>query len=62
MTWGAENLRFARPVRWLVALLDSDILPLEVGGLPVHRVLATISVLEMRSLIRRVSGTSVIRR
>ena len=32
------------------------------SGLPVHRVLATISVLEMRSLIRRVSGTTVMRR
>ncbi|QDU54035.1 DNA-processing protein DprA [Aeoliella mucimassa] len=29
--------------------------------LPVHRVLATISVLEMRKLIRRVSGTQVMR-
>lgn len=32
------------------------------SGLPVQRVLATISVLEMRSLIRRVSGNSVMRR
>jgi DNA processing protein len=30
-------------------------------GLPVHRVLSTISVLEMRRLIRRVSGTQVVR-
>jgi DNA processing protein len=30
-------------------------------GLPVHRVLSTISVLEMRRLVRRVSGTQVIR-
>ena len=29
--------------------------------LPVHRVLATISVLEMRKLIRRISGTQVMR-
>jgi DNA processing protein len=34
----------------------------EACGLPVQRVLATISVLEMRSLIRRVSGNSVMRR
>jgi len=34
----------------------------ESCGLPVQRVLATISVLEMRSLIRRVSGSSVMRR
>lgn len=31
------------------------------SGVPVHRVLSTISVLEMRSLIRRVSGTLVAR-
>ena len=31
-------------------------------GLPVHRVLATLSVLEMRHLVRRVSGTHVARR
>lgn len=30
-------------------------------GLPIHRVLATVSVLEMRRLIRRVSGTQVVR-
>jgi DNA processing protein len=32
------------------------------SGLPVHRVLSTISVLEMRSLVRRVSGNYVSRR
>lgn len=31
------------------------------SGLPIHRVLATISVLEMRRLIRRVSGSLVVR-
>ena len=31
------------------------------SGLPVHRVLATISVLEMRRLIRRLSGNVVAR-
>jgi DNA processing protein len=31
------------------------------SGLPVHRVLSTISVLEMRHLVRRVSGNSVAR-
>lgn len=31
------------------------------SGLPIHRVLATISVLEMRRLIRRVSGNLVVR-
>jgi DNA processing protein len=31
------------------------------SGLPIHRVLSTISVLEMRRLVRRLSGTQVIR-
>jgi DNA processing protein len=31
------------------------------SGLPIHRVLSTISVLEMRRLVRRVSGTQVTR-
>jgi hypothetical protein len=29
--------------------------------LPIHRVLSTVSVLEMRRLVRRVSGTQVVR-
>ena len=31
------------------------------GGLPVPQVLSTLSVLEMRHLIRRLSGTTVVR-
>ena len=31
------------------------------SGLPVPRVLSTISVLEMRRLLRRLSGTTVVR-
>jgi glycyl-tRNA synthetase beta chain len=30
MRWGDGDLRFSRPIRWLVALLDSDVLPLEL--------------------------------
>ena len=30
MRWGDGELRFSRPIRWLVALLDSEILPLEL--------------------------------
>jgi DNA processing protein len=32
-----------------------------VTGLPIHRVLSTISVLEMKHLVRRISGTNVAR-
>jgi glycyl-tRNA synthetase beta chain len=30
MRWGDGELRFPRPIRWLVALLDGDVLPLEL--------------------------------
>jgi glycyl-tRNA synthetase beta chain len=30
MRWGNGNLRFSRPIRWLVALCDDQILPLEI--------------------------------
>ncbi len=37
MIWGDGALRFARPIRWLVALLDDEILPLKLGGLSAGR-------------------------
>jgi glycyl-tRNA synthetase beta chain len=30
MRWGDGDLRFPRPIRWLVTLLDGDVLPLEL--------------------------------
>jgi glycyl-tRNA synthetase beta chain len=32
MRWGTEPLRFARPIRWLVALLDGDPVEVEIAG------------------------------
>lgn len=37
MYWRSPSFRFARPVRWLVALLDEEVLPLEVAGLRAGR-------------------------
>ncbi|KPL18641.1 MAG: hypothetical protein AMJ92_07110 [candidate division Zixibacteria bacterium SM23_81] len=34
MRWGAGALRFARPIRWLLALLDSRVIPFSLEGLP----------------------------
>ena len=31
MRWGQGEIRFSRPIRWLVALLDSAVLPVHVG-------------------------------
>jgi glycyl-tRNA synthetase beta chain len=33
MYWRKPNERFVRPVRWLVAMLDGEIIPLEFGGI-----------------------------
>ena len=32
MRWGDHDLRYARPIRWLVALYGSDIVPFEIAG------------------------------
>jgi len=50
MFWRKPNERFVRPVRWLVAMLDDQILPLEFGGIRAgnqsrgHRILASGAV------------------
>ncbi|MDR2574552.1 MAG: glycine--tRNA ligase subunit beta [Desulfovibrio sp.] len=33
MRWGARNLAWARPVRWILALLDADVVPFSLGHL-----------------------------
>jgi glycyl-tRNA synthetase beta chain len=37
MYWRAKGERFVRPVRWLVALLDGEVVPLEFDGLRAGR-------------------------
>ncbi|AJY76332.1 glycine--tRNA ligase subunit beta [Paenibacillus beijingensis] len=32
MRWGAYDLRFVRPIRWLVALFGSEVIPIEITG------------------------------
>ncbi len=31
MRWGANHVAYARPLRWIVALLDGDVVPFELG-------------------------------
>lgn len=31
MRWGSDSYRFARPIRWLVALLNDEVIPFEVA-------------------------------
>ena len=33
MKWGALDFHFGRPLRWLLALLDQDVVPFELAGL-----------------------------
>lgn len=37
MRWGNHEMRFARPIRWLVALFGSIVLPVEIQGLKPDR-------------------------
>lgn len=38
MRWGDGSLRFPRPIRWLLALLGDDVIPLELDGITSGRV------------------------
>ncbi|OBY81081.1 glycine--tRNA ligase subunit beta [Paenibacillus sp. KS1] len=37
MRWGAKDMRFVRPIRWIVALHGEDIIPLEIAGVKAGR-------------------------
>lgn len=38
MRWGAHELRFVRPIRWLVAMFGSDVIPFEITGVATGKV------------------------
>jgi len=38
MRWGSGEWRFARPIRWVVALLGSSVVPVEIAGIRAGRV------------------------
>lgn len=38
MKWGGKNLRFSRPIRWLVSLLDHEIIPFDLEEIPVGNI------------------------
>lgn len=50
MRWGSHGFRFGRPIRWVVALLDSRVVPVEIAGIRAdrltygHRFLAPVAV------------------
>jgi glycyl-tRNA synthetase beta chain len=34
MRWGESRMRFARPIRWIVATLNGEVVPFEIEGVP----------------------------
>lgn len=38
MRWGSYDFRFARPIRWIVALMGEDIIPFEIAGISSGRI------------------------
>jgi glycyl-tRNA synthetase beta chain len=37
MRWGQGAMRFVRPIRWILALLDGDVIPMEIAGVASDR-------------------------
>lgn len=33
LRWGARKMRFGRPIRWILALLDTEVVPFEIEGI-----------------------------
>lgn len=38
MRWGNKEMRFARPIRWLLSLFDDQVIPFEIEGAPSDRI------------------------
>ncbi|MGG1658730.1 glycine--tRNA ligase subunit beta [Brevibacillus sp. NRS-1366] len=38
MRWGARDLKYVRPIRWLVALFGEELIPLEIAGVQSGRI------------------------
>ncbi|MGA9206657.1 MAG: glycine--tRNA ligase subunit beta [Terriglobales bacterium] len=55
MYWRSKNERFVRPLRWLVALLDENAIPMELFGMPAqagtrgHRILGSSATIPRAS-------------
>ncbi len=43
MRWGKGDFRFSRPIRWIVSLLDSEVLPFTISGCDPEIVIGNIS-------------------
>lgn len=38
MKWGGKNLRFARPIRWIVSIMNNKIVPFQIEGIRVSNI------------------------
>ena len=51
MKWGGKNIRFARPIRWIVSLLDDKVIDFDIEGIEVsnrtkgHRFLGSSNII-----------------
>ncbi len=68
MRWGSHKIRFARPIRWLLALYGKQVVPLEIAGLKAgactygHRFMApdAIEIEDFVGYVRRLREAFVI--
>jgi glycyl-tRNA synthetase beta chain len=68
MRWGQGDVRFSRPVRWLVALLDGEVLPVAFAGVAAGRVTyghrflapAAIALADAREYVARLEAAVVV--
>lgn len=38
MKWGGKNLRFARPIRWIVSIMNDKVIPFDLEGIKVSNI------------------------
>ncbi|MDO5713562.1 MAG: glycine--tRNA ligase subunit beta [Tissierellia bacterium] len=38
MRWGGKNIRFARPIRWVMSIWNNEVIPFDFEGIPVGNV------------------------
>ncbi|MCF6466539.1 glycine--tRNA ligase subunit beta [Clostridium sp. Cult2] len=38
MKWGGKNIRFARPIRWIVSILNDKVIPFDFEGIKVDKI------------------------
>ncbi|MGE6629268.1 glycine--tRNA ligase subunit beta [Bacillus sp. NPDC077027] len=55
MRWGSEDLRYIRPIKWIVCLFGQDIIPVEIAGVKSgretrgHRFLGSTAIIDQPS-------------